>query len=115
MASFYDDVVELSAAKRAEIAKVPRDDEEYRQELGIPEFFGEPGYTTQERNWIRPTLELNGHLGAASLGPAPKPLSPVRLTPKSPAASSLTKTLIRFLKLYRPMSNSTHHPVYAPQ
>ena len=60
---FYDDVVELSKAQRAEIASVPRDDEQYRQELGIPSFFGEPGYTTQERNWIRPTLELNGIWG----------------------------------------------------
>jgi acetylornithine deacetylase/succinyl-diaminopimelate desuccinylase-like protein len=60
---FYDDVVELSAEARAEIAKVPRDEEAYRQELSIPEFFGEPGYTTQERNWIRPTLELNGMWG----------------------------------------------------
>ncbi|MCB8943843.1 MAG: dipeptidase [Ardenticatenaceae bacterium] len=66
VAGFYDDVVELSPEARAEIAKVPRDDEEYRQELGIPEFFGEPGYTTQERNWIRPTLELNGIWGGFS-------------------------------------------------
>jgi acetylornithine deacetylase/succinyl-diaminopimelate desuccinylase-like protein len=63
VAGFYDDVVELSAADRTEIAKVVRDDEAYRQELGIPEFFGEPDYTTQERNWIRPTLELNGIWG----------------------------------------------------
>jgi len=60
---FYDDIVELSESVRAEIAKVPREDEQYRQELGIPAFFGEPGYTTQERNWIRPTLELNGIWG----------------------------------------------------
>jgi len=60
---FYDDVVDLSEAQRAELASVPRDDEQYRKELGIPEFFGEPGYTTQERNWIRPTLELNGIWG----------------------------------------------------
>ncbi len=66
VAGFYDNVVELSAAERAEIAKVPRDDEVYRQELGIPGFFGEPGYTTQERNWIRPTLELNGIWGGFS-------------------------------------------------
>jgi acetylornithine deacetylase/succinyl-diaminopimelate desuccinylase-like protein len=60
---FYDGVVEMSAAQRADIAKVPLDDEGYRKNLGIPAFFGEPGYTTQERNWIRPTLELNGIWG----------------------------------------------------
>lgn len=63
VAGFYDDVVEMSDSVRAEIAGVPRDDEQYRRDLGIPEFFGEPGYTTQERNWIRPTLELNGIWG----------------------------------------------------
>ncbi len=63
VAGFYDDVVEFSDAARAEIAKVPRENESYRQELDIPQFFGEPGYTTQERNWIRPTLELNGIWG----------------------------------------------------
>jgi len=63
VAGFYDDVVKLSDDLRAEIAGVPRDDQQYRQELGIPAFFGEPGYSTQERNWIRPTLELNGIWG----------------------------------------------------
>ncbi len=63
VAGFYDDVVEMSDSVRAEIAGVPRDDEQYRRDLGIPEFFGEPGYTTRERNWIRPTLELNGIWG----------------------------------------------------
>jgi acetylornithine deacetylase/succinyl-diaminopimelate desuccinylase-like protein len=57
---FYDDVIDLGEAQRAEIASVPQNDDQYRKELGIPEFFGEPGYTTRERNWIRPTLELNG-------------------------------------------------------
>ncbi len=63
VAGFYDDVVELDEAARSAIAAVPNDEEGYRQQLGIPEFFGEPGYTTRERNWIRPTLELNGMWG----------------------------------------------------
>lgn len=60
---FYDEVDDFSAAQRAELASVQRDDEAYRRELGIPAFFGEPGYTTLERNWIRPTLDLNGIWG----------------------------------------------------
>jgi acetylornithine deacetylase/succinyl-diaminopimelate desuccinylase-like protein len=60
---FYDDVVELSQEARARIAQVPMDEDGYRQKLGIPRFFGEPGYTVRERNWIRPTLELNGIWG----------------------------------------------------
>ena len=29
----------------------------------MKEIFGEPGYTTRERSWVRPTLELNGIWG----------------------------------------------------
>ncbi|MEM7803058.1 MAG: dipeptidase [Chloroflexota bacterium] len=60
---FYDDVVDHTIENRAAIAEVPFDEEQYRQTLDIPEFFGEPGFTTRERNWIRPTLELNGIWG----------------------------------------------------
>jgi len=60
---FYDDVVPLSKADRALIAEVPYDEEAYKAELGIEEVFGEPGYTTRERIWARPTLEINGIWG----------------------------------------------------
>lgn len=60
---FYDDVVPLSQDDRAAIAEVPFDEDEYRASLGVDEVFGEPGYTTLERAWARPTLELNGIWG----------------------------------------------------
>jgi acetylornithine deacetylase/succinyl-diaminopimelate desuccinylase-like protein len=60
---FYDDVVELSDDERAAIARVPFDETEYLEPLGLDTPFGEPGYTTRERGWIRPTLELNGLWG----------------------------------------------------
>ena len=60
---FYDGVVPLSEADRTEIAKVPYDEEAYKAELHIEEVFGEPGYTTRERLWARPTLEINGIWG----------------------------------------------------
>lgn len=60
---FYDDVHEFSEDERAALVDVEFHEEEYRQQLGIGQFFGEPGYTTLERNWIRPTLELNGVWG----------------------------------------------------
>jgi acetylornithine deacetylase/succinyl-diaminopimelate desuccinylase-like protein len=63
VAGFYDDVAPFSAAERAAIAAVPDDEEAYRRTLGVPAFFGEPGYTTRERNWIRPTMALNGIWG----------------------------------------------------
>ena len=60
---FLADVVSLSAEERAEIARVPYDETAYLTNLGLSETFGEPGYTTYERNWIRPTLEINGIWG----------------------------------------------------
>jgi acetylornithine deacetylase/succinyl-diaminopimelate desuccinylase-like protein len=60
---FYDDVVPLSEADRAMIAAVPFDERAYLEELGLDAVYGEPGYTTYERNWTRPTLEINGIYG----------------------------------------------------
>jgi acetylornithine deacetylase/succinyl-diaminopimelate desuccinylase-like protein len=60
---FYDDVIPLSDEARARIAAVPFDEEVYMDELGIEGLFGEPGYTTRERVWARPTLEINGIWG----------------------------------------------------
>ena len=63
IAGFYDDVVDLTDEDRAEIARVPFDEAAYKAAIGVPEVFGEAGYTTRERNWARPTLELNGVWG----------------------------------------------------
>jgi len=60
---FYDDVIPLSAADRAEIERVPYSEETVQQDLQIDAFFGEPGYSTLERKWARPTLEVNGIWG----------------------------------------------------
>ncbi len=63
VAGFYDDVVPLSAEDRARIAAVPFDEAAYLAHLGVDAAFGEPGYTTLERAWARPTLEVNGIWG----------------------------------------------------
>jgi acetylornithine deacetylase/succinyl-diaminopimelate desuccinylase-like protein len=60
---FYDAVSEPTAEQRDEFARLSFDDEAYREEVGAPGLFGEPGYTTLERQWTRPTLELNGLSG----------------------------------------------------
>jgi acetylornithine deacetylase/succinyl-diaminopimelate desuccinylase-like protein len=60
---FYDAVAELSASERARFAEIPYDETEYRDELGVKALFGEPGYSTYERAWVRPTLEVNGIWG----------------------------------------------------
>jgi acetylornithine deacetylase/succinyl-diaminopimelate desuccinylase-like protein len=63
VAGFYDDVRPLTAAEKADIAAVPFDEEAYRRDLQVPALFGEAGYTTLERQWARPTLEVNGMWG----------------------------------------------------
>jgi acetylornithine deacetylase/succinyl-diaminopimelate desuccinylase-like protein len=60
---FYDDVRPLEDWERAEWAKLPSDDEAYRVDLGVPELFGEEGYTTRERTWGRPTCDVHGLFG----------------------------------------------------
>ncbi|HPW98090.1 MAG TPA: dipeptidase [Flavobacterium sp.] len=60
---FYDKVEELSAAERAEMAKAPFSIENYKKALDINDVFGETGYVTNERNSIRPTLDVNGIWG----------------------------------------------------
>ncbi len=57
---FYDDVADLTDDERAAIARVPFDEEEYLDNLGLEATYGEAGYTTRERVWARPTLEVNG-------------------------------------------------------
>ena len=60
---FYDDVVELSAEDRAQLARAPFDLDEYKDFLDIKEVKGEKGYTTLERTGIRPCLDVCGIWG----------------------------------------------------
>ena len=60
---FYDNVEELSKDERAEMAKAPFSLEKYKDALKIDAVYGEKGYTTNERNSIRPTLDVNGIWG----------------------------------------------------
>jgi acetylornithine deacetylase/succinyl-diaminopimelate desuccinylase-like protein len=60
---FYDGIPALTAARRREIAAVPFDEAGYLAGLGLREAHGEPGFSTIERLWERPTLEINGVFG----------------------------------------------------
>lgn len=59
---FYDKVRPLTDAERREFAALPFDEEEFRSSTGAPGLTGEEGFTTLERKWARPTLEINGLL-----------------------------------------------------
>ncbi len=60
---FYDKVIDATEEERKEMAKAPFSLEAYKKALDIEEVYGETGYTTNERNSIRPTLDVNGIWG----------------------------------------------------
>ncbi len=60
---FYDNVVDMSTAERESYAKIPFDEELYKQSIDIPEVKGEVGYSTLERNSCRPSFDVCGIWG----------------------------------------------------
>lgn len=60
---FYSDVVTVSKAERKEMNKAPFNLNNYKKSIGLKDISGEKGYTTLERNSIRPTLDVNGIWG----------------------------------------------------
>jgi acetylornithine deacetylase/succinyl-diaminopimelate desuccinylase-like protein len=74
---FYDDVRELADWEREEFAALPFDEAAYARDLGIPETAGEEGFTTRERAWARPTLDVNGLWGGYQ-GEGGKTIIPAR-------------------------------------
>jgi acetylornithine deacetylase/succinyl-diaminopimelate desuccinylase-like protein len=59
---FYDAVQPLQEEERQAWASLPFNEKQYRKDFGVPKLFGETDYTTLERTWARPTLEVNGLL-----------------------------------------------------
>lgn len=60
---FYDKVIEATTEERTEMAKAPFSLEAYKKALDIQDVYGETGYSTNERNSIRPSLDVNGIWG----------------------------------------------------
>jgi succinyl-diaminopimelate desuccinylase len=63
------------------MARLPFDEEDYKRELGLSELVGEEGYTTLERRWVRPTLDING-LTSGYQGEGSKTVLPDRASAK---------------------------------
>ncbi|MEI6085912.1 MAG: dipeptidase, partial [Verrucomicrobiota bacterium] len=72
---FYDAVQPLAAWERRAWRKLTVNDKQYAASLGAPTVTGEAGYTTLERRWARPTLEINGITGGYQ-GPGSKTIVP---------------------------------------
>lgn len=71
---FYDGI-EQSAEFRQAIGEVPFDEKGFLADTGSEALVGEAGYTTPERIWIRPTVEVNGMLSGYT-GEGPKTVLP---------------------------------------
>ncbi len=78
---FYDQVVAWDDSVREQIRALPFSEEEFRAEAGSPALGGEAGYSTLERNWTRPTLEVNGLLSGYT-GEGAKTVLPSRAMAK---------------------------------
>ncbi|HVM88438.1 MAG TPA: dipeptidase [Puia sp.] len=57
---FYDKVIPMTAEERAMAANAPYDEQKEMQEYGASVYSGEKGYSSIERVWYRPTLEITG-------------------------------------------------------
>jgi len=60
---FYADVVRLTPRERDQFARLPFDEKQYLQQIGVSGTTGEKGYTILERRWARPTFDVNGLWG----------------------------------------------------
>ena len=73
---FYDNVLPVSDAERALIARLPFDEKAWLTDAGNSgATSGEAGYGTLERVWTRPTAEINGMYGGHT-GPGGKTIVP---------------------------------------
>jgi acetylornithine deacetylase/succinyl-diaminopimelate desuccinylase-like protein len=74
---FYDKVIPMTEQEAAEIERVPFDEEEFIGRLGATATWGEPDYSTLERAWMRPTLDING-IWSGFQGEGSKTVTPSR-------------------------------------
>ncbi len=78
---FYNAVRPLETEERKDIARLPHDDEAWRDMAGAPKLWGEEGYTTLERVGGRPALDINGIWGGFT-GEGSKTVLPAKATAK---------------------------------
>lgn len=107
---FYDKVRKMSAEERAEIDRIPYNEKRYMEQIGVPALFGEAGFTTMEREGVRPTLDVNGMLSGFT-GEGSKTIIPAwamakiscRLVPDQDP-KEVHQQLLRYLEEHAPKS-----------
>jgi acetylornithine deacetylase/succinyl-diaminopimelate desuccinylase-like protein len=116
---FYDDVLEVAKEERQLMNEAPFSEDDYKEETGAKELWGEKGFTTIERTGIRPTLEINGIWGGYQ-GEGAKTVLPSKATAKISArlvpnqtSEKMTQKLIDYFTSIAPSSVSVkafpHH------
>ncbi len=78
---FYDAVLEVTPEEHASLNALGFDDERLKTDVGVDALVGEHGYTTPERLWARPTLDVNGFIGGFT-GEGAKTVLPARAMAK---------------------------------
>jgi len=105
---FYDDVAIPTKEEKRLMKKAPFNEQEYKDELGVKELWGEKGFTTNERTGIRPTLEVNGIWGGYQ-GEGAKTVLPSKATAKISArlvpnqsSKKMTELLLNYFRSIAP-------------
>lgn len=90
---FYDEVVDPQEWEKGELSKLPINEDEYKNFLGVPSLSPPPGYSALEAIRFCPTLEFNG-LGGGYQGEGSKTVIP------SEAFAKITCRLVPNQKSY---------------
>ena len=111
---FYDDVLNATEEERKLMSLAPYDEQEYKDDLGVKELWGEKGFSTNERTGIRPTLELNGIWGGYQ-GEGAKTVLPSKATAKistrlvpNQSSEKITAMLLAHFKKIAPAQVTVH-------
>ncbi|MDH4158077.1 MAG: dipeptidase [candidate division Zixibacteria bacterium] len=107
---FYSRVKPVTKWERKQFKRLPFNQEAYRKSLGVPALAGEKGYSTIERTWSRPALDVNGITGGYQ-GEGGKTIIPswasckitMRLVPDMDP-TDVSNKLERYLKKIAPKS-----------
>lgn len=78
---FYENVREVGAAEKAELAEAEFNENAVKHEVGVSAVVGEEGFTVAERAGARPTLDVNGMVSGYT-GEGPKTIIPAQASAK---------------------------------